>query len=79
MTKLEHLKQINWNYRDNISSAVLIQRPEDVTKNDAEYYVYDFDGMRVKKVLEQYVKIGDTFKFLDVEEKVYLDGLEKTY
>jgi RHS repeat-associated protein len=55
----------------------LRQRPEDATKNDAEYYVYDSDGLRVKKVLELYVKIGDTFKFLDIEEKAYLDGFER--
>ncbi len=76
MTKLEHLRQINWNYRDNISSAVLIQRLEDTAKNDAEYYVYDSDGMRVKKVLERYMKIGDIFKFLDIAEKIYIDGYE---
>ena len=64
MIKLEHLNQINWNYRNNISSSVLMHRPDDVTKNDAEYYVYDSDGTRVKKVIERYVKIEVISSFL---------------
>jgi RHS repeat-associated protein len=75
MTKLEHLKEINWNYRNNMSSVVLIKRGHDGTRNDFEYYVYDSHGMRVRKVAERYVKVGDK-EFLDIEEKIYLDGYE---
>ena len=74
-TNLEHLKEITWNYRNNMSCAVLVKRSGN-EPNDSEYYVYDSSGMRVKKITEHYIMIGGIFKFLDVEEKVYLDGYE---
>lgn len=74
MTTLENLQNpINWNYRNNISSVILIPRKED--NSDAEYYVYGSDGMRVRKVLERNLTISGT-SFLQTEEKIYLDGYE---
>jgi RHS repeat-associated protein len=72
ITNLDHPKKLNWNYRNNISSAVLIEREE---QNDAEYYVYGSDGTRLKKVLERYIIVGD-LRFVQIEEKLYLDGYD---
>ncbi len=69
-THLENIAQLNWNYRDNISSAVIIERPSD--PDDVEYYVYDSQGQRVRKVKETYLGAGVT----EVEEKLYLGGVE---
>jgi RHS repeat-associated protein len=66
--------QINplaWNYRDNIGSSTTIERISG--KNDAEYYVYDSSGQRVRKVSEQYGNGGTT---VTVNETLYLGNLE---
>ena len=72
---MDHIKEINWNYRNNISSALLIERPTN-EPSDREYYVYDASGMRVRKITERYMKTNGEFKFLDIEQKIYLDGYE---
>ena len=69
MTSLEHLVGIDWNYRDNISKATIISRP--AATDDAEYYVYDSAGQRVRKIKETLVA-GNT----EIEEKIYLGGVE---
>ncbi len=69
MTSLEHLVGIDWNYRDNVSKATIISRP--AANNDAEYYVYNSAGQRVRKVKETLVA-GNT----EIEEKIYLGGVE---
>ncbi len=74
MTNLEQLKTIAWNYRDKMSYALLI--PRDGIHDDKEYYVYGTDGIRTRKVLEQYQNIGGTFKYVQKTEKIYLDGYE---
>lgn len=77
MNNLEHIEQLKWNYRNSLSSVILIGRVEgEEARNDAEYYVYDTHGKRVKKVVEHYIKIDGIFKFLDIEQKIYLDGYE---
>jgi RHS repeat-associated protein len=69
---LEHLKEISYNYRDNISRAVVIKRPGGT--DDAEYYVYDSQGNRVRKVSEKV--INTTTGAIEVEDKIYLGGVE---
>lgn len=78
---LPHLRGFSWNYRNNLASAVLIDRsgedppgdPEaDTRPDDAEYYVYGGDGMRVRKVRERVVHGNG----LEIVEKIYLDGCE---
>ena len=69
-TGMEHLRQLNWNYRDNISSAVVVERPG--STNDAEYYVYDASGKRVRKVSERLINGNQ----LEIEEKIYLGSVE---
>ncbi len=73
MIKLEHIPEITWNYRDNMSSAVLMKQTGG--DDDVEYYVYDSSGQRTRKIKEHYDIVG-TNKFLNVEEKFYLDGYE---
>lgn len=70
LLQLEHLAGITWNYRNNISSATIIEREGE---NDAEYYVYDGAGQRTRKVKETYNASGD---LLWTEEKIYLGGVE---
>ena len=69
MAALEHLAGIDWNYRNNICKATIISRPNSV--DDAEYYVYNSAGQRVRKVKEALVS-GNTL----IEEKIYLGGVE---
>jgi RHS repeat-associated protein len=69
---LPHLDGFEWNYRNNLARAVLVDRSGENRTDDAEYYVYGGDGMRVRKVLERVVN-GDG---LEITEKIYLDGCE---
>ncbi|MCG8576445.1 MAG: hypothetical protein MI810_16285, partial [Flavobacteriales bacterium] len=71
LIKLDHLRKINWNFRDNIQSVILVERANG--KHDAEYYVYDEDGNRVRKIKEIYSNNGAT---LTIDEKIYLGGVE---
>ncbi len=65
-SKLEHVDTVEYNYRDNISKAIVIQRPVDIP-DDAEYYIYDSSGNRVRKIT-----IANNQKI----EKIYLSGCE---
>jgi len=60
---------LNWNYRDNLASVTTVDRGD--APPDAEYYVYDGSGQRVRRVLEQHGDGGAR-----VEETIYLGGLE---
>lgn len=65
------LPAIAWNYRDNLASATLIEHQN--APSDAEYYVYDSIGKRVRKVTERYGNGGASAR---VEETIYLGTLE---
>ncbi|NEQ64449.1 MAG: hypothetical protein F6K21_02905 [Symploca sp. SIO2D2] len=67
--KMVNIRRVQWNYRDNIASATIIERK--CGENDAEYYVYDSSGSRIRKVTERY---GE--KVTHVEEVIYLGGVE---
>lgn len=71
MQKLEHLRDIRWNYRDNIASVDIIQR--DNENPDSEYYVYDSSGMRARKIFERY---DDNGNLVEIEEKCYIGNCE---
>lgn len=71
LTSLEHLRALVWDCRDNLASATLITRSG--KPDDAEYYVYDASGTRVRKVFERLVDGGAA---VEVEEKIYLGGCE---
>lgn len=68
---LPHLRQIDWNYRNAISRAVIIDRSAEGNPDDTEYYVYDGNGLRIRKVTERLVA-GQ----VEITEKIYLDGSE---
>lgn len=66
---LPHLREIKWDYRNQLAQAVIIEREDD--PDDAEYYVYGADSQRVRKVHER-ISHGQ----LEITEKFYLDGCE---
>lgn len=68
--KMDHLGTIAWNFRDNIASVTMIDRGDN-GPNNAEYYVYDASGQRVRKVTERLAS-----GIVEVEEKIYLGGVE---
>ncbi|MCC6371687.1 MAG: hypothetical protein IT236_11830 [Bacteroidia bacterium] len=65
------LSSISWNYRNNIQKVILVERSN--AAPDAEYYVYDGGGQRVRKVTERYANQGS---ILNIDETIYLGGLE---
>lgn len=71
LKQLDHLREIQWNYRDNIAHATLIERENQVS--DAEYYVYDAAGKRVRKVAEYLENDGSRIR---IEEKIYMGAVE---
>lgn len=66
---LPHLREIKWDYRNQLAQAVIIEREDE--PDDAEYYVYGADSQRVRKVHER-ISHGQ----LEITEKIYLDGCE---
>lgn len=66
-----HLTSLTWNYRNQLARAVTHDRSAEGRRDDAEYYVYGGDGLRVRKVRVRLVAAG-----LEVTEKIYLDGCE---
>ncbi|GFZ99433.1 hypothetical protein CYANOKiyG1_10910 [Okeania sp. KiyG1] len=69
--QLEGLREISWNYRDHIASVMIIDREDG--EPDAEYYVYDSSGSRIRKVTERY---GSGGTMTHIEEVIYLGGVE---
>ena len=71
---LPHLRNLEWNYRNNIAKAVIIDRAAQGKPNDEEYYVYGGDGMRVRKISQRVVDVANGT--VELTEKIYLDGCE---
>ena len=67
----DHLASVAWDFRNNMARAVVIDRTADV--DDAEYYVYDAAGQRVRKVTRKLIVAGTSY---DVEDKIYLGNVE---
>lgn len=70
LLNLENLNRLVWNYRNNIARADIVIRENDLS--DREYYVYDSQGRRLRKVNERKVSEG----LIEVEEKIYLGSFE---
>ncbi len=66
-----HLRRVDWNWRGELSRAVLIERPSGT--DDDESYVYGADGGRVRRITTRVVHGGQT----EVTEKVYLGHSER--
>lgn len=73
-TYMPHARSIEWNYRNNISKVIVIDRSVQGKPDDVEYYVYGGDGIRVRKITQRVVdNANDT---IELTEKIYLDGCE---
>lgn len=68
-TSLSHLHRVEWNYLNQLSSAVIV--PRNTGNDDAEYYIYGGDGQRVRKITTRETSGGT-----QTIEKIYLDGCE---
>lgn len=71
MLALDNIQTMYWNYRNNIARADVITRKGDTT-NDSDYFVYDFAGNRVRKVVERFASGG---AITDVQESIYIGNL----
>lgn len=72
ITSFGPIEGLNWDFRNNIQQAqVLIRDGQDP---DAEYYVYDSDNARVRKVWERMQQGGSLW---EVEEKRYFGNYEE--
>ncbi|CAG7644579.1 hypothetical protein PAESOLCIP111_04733 [Paenibacillus solanacearum] len=72
MTAMPHLQQMNWDFKDQLSSTtrmVTSDNPPSGTAPAATYYVYDAAGQRVRKVTE--TQAGTRSK-----QRLYLGGYE---
>ncbi|NEQ66043.1 MAG: hypothetical protein F6K21_11180, partial [Symploca sp. SIO2D2] len=69
--QMSGLQLVQWNYRDNLAHVTIIDRED--SNNDAEYYVYDSSGSRIRKVTERY---GSGGTMTHIEEVIYLGGVE---
>ncbi len=70
-TGMVGLAGLAWNYRANIAQVTIIERSGEA--DDAEYYVYDGRGQRVRKVTERYANGGAV---LNLKETIYLGAVE---
>ena len=73
-THMPHLRSIEWNYRNNIAKAIVVDRSAQAKPDDVEYYVYGGDGIRVRKVTQRVVDLANDR--IELTEKFYLDGCE---
>lgn len=62
---------LRWDEQNQLQNAVLITRESG--KNDTEYYHYDAEGKRVRKVLQTY---GENGQSVTLREVLYLGNLE---
>jgi RHS repeat-associated protein len=69
MLRLDHLRALGWDYAGRLASATIVARGDATA--DAEYYRYDGDGQRARKVRERAIAAG-----IQREETIYLDGYE---
>lgn len=69
--RLPGLPAVHWSYADRLTNAILIDRG--TAPSDAEYYVYDAEGLRLRKVARYYGNAGATET---LDDTVYINGLE---
>ena len=76
-TQLVSVSGLSWNYRNNLAQATVIDRSlssaDSIKEPDGEYYVYDADGNRVRKVCERY---GNGNGSSRIEQTAYLGNLQ---
>ena len=69
LKSLANARELRWNYHEMIARVTLIKR--DGKADDLEYYIYDSQGRRVRKVTER-LKAGH----VEIAETIYLGGVE---
>lgn len=60
-----------WDYRNNLAQTTIIERQGDT--DDADYFVYDYSGQRIRKVVERYAHGGTV---TEIEECIYLGSYQ---
>ncbi|NEJ83122.1 hypothetical protein GR268_42335, partial [Rhizobium leguminosarum] len=65
------LYPLAWDYRDNLQQAITLKHADGPYAG--EYYVYDGNGQRIRKISEQYGQGGATITF---KETLYLGSVE---
>lgn len=73
MLQMSRMPELHWDYRNNIQRIDLVVR-EGGQAPDAEYYVYDSNGTRTRKVWE---RMGHGGKQWEVEERRYFQQYEE--
>jgi RHS repeat-associated protein len=71
---LPNLAHLDWDDRSRITRAVIIDRAPVGQPDDAEFYTYGADGLRVRKVTQRLV--DPNTHTVETAEKIYLDGCE---
>ena len=71
MIGLPHLAALDWDYRNRLRRATVIDRSGAGEPDDAEHYVYDAAGRRIRKITERLTAAG-----VERTEKIYLEGCE---
>jgi RHS repeat-associated protein len=69
LSRLPHLRRIEWTHRNTLARAVIVDRSASGQADDAEYYQYDGAGLRVRKVTERLVNGS-----METVETLYLEG-----
>jgi len=69
MVLFDPARNMDWEWRNKPRRAVLVAREGD--PDDAQFYVYDSSGQRMRRVNERLTAGG-----LQVDDKVYFDGCE---
>jgi RHS repeat-associated protein len=70
MLALQNLQRLAWDYRNNISQADVI--PRDEGNSDSDYFVYDHQGNRARKVVERMARGGT---ITQIQETIYVGNL----
>jgi RHS repeat-associated protein len=68
---LPHLRLMEWNYNNRLARVVITDRSTSSRPDDAEYYVYEADALRARRVTERLVA-GQ----VEVTETIYFEGFE---
>lgn len=70
----QNFKTLNWDYQNNLQKVDIVARTNG--NNDSEYYIYDGNNQRVRKIRTTYVSLKESQNQVQVEETIYLDDFE---
>jgi RHS repeat-associated protein len=72
MTTMPHLQRMEWNFKEELHASAK-QKVNNGTP-ETTYYVYDFDGQRVRKITENAADLNSNPS--PKEERIYVGGIE---